>query len=499
MSCRHDCPTNNPTCPYHVARQLAHQADLAVVNHSLLTQISTDDIILSDTNLIIDEAHHLEASSREATRRDLSDHKLAEIIAPFAQIAKHTTKANKQRLLQEAQSVIDTYQEWLATVTTFITQHSSADSIRLTPAVRRGSSWAKVAEQGSGWRSRLQFLIGLTQGITVKSSSRVDLAEAINDAETFSRHFESFIVGDEERIQWIESYQSYRRPSDTVVTLHDIALSVHPPLKALFDTTHSTTLTSATLTIDGKYDYIKERLGISEAREITLDAPFDYQQQMLIYIIDDAPPPYDLSHARYLSRQLTDVAKLTSGRLLGLFTAHKSVKQTYQTALKPLNKANIKLLAQLITGGRHNMIKRFQKTPATVLLGTHSFWEGIDIPGDSLSTVMITKLPFSMPHDPVINAVAEHDNIHPFINLSVPLMILKLKQGIGRLIRTQNDHGAIIIMDSRFLDKEYGQTVLSSLPPATINIGSTKDLIPTLTNWFGEEKLTAWRHDLPAK
>ena len=496
VSCRHNCPSNNPTCPYNVARYLARQADLVIVNHALLVQLGSDDSIFALDRTVIDEAHHLEDAARDATARDLSAHMLAEVMAPFVQLTKKKDSSSHQHIVQEAQSIIDEYQQLFAAIAKFLTDQARIDILRLNPSVRRSTKWQRIVEQGTSWRSRLQFIIGLLQGMATKSSEENKRREAISEAEKFSRNFEAFLHGDPKRIQWLELSAWSPNPADHTVYLHDVALSVQPSLANLFTSTKSAVLTSATLTIGGNYDYIKRRLGIMTAQEYIYGSSFDYKKQMLIYIVDDAPNPYDPSYRKFLTKQFISLSKLTSGRLLGLFTSHQAVKDVYGGTNKELSKANIKLLAQKITGGRHNMIKKFQQTHSSILLGTYSFWEGIDIPGESLSSVVIVKLPFSPPHDPVIDAIAEDEKISTFISLSVPTMILRLRQGIGRLIRSQNDFGVVVILDPRFLQQAYGQQVISSLPPATVHIGSTHDLVPTIKSWFGEKQLEQWKSDL---
>ena len=493
ISCRQKCSTDNPNCPYYKARRAASKANLLIINHSLLAQAYSDDSLFSSTNLVIDEAHRLEEAFRKATQRDFSEHKLADVIAPFAQLAKNAPDITYKHIIKETQLIINEYQQVQTLLLAFITVHMNSDTVRLTPPIRSTASWKKVEEIALSWQGRMQFLIGLLRGITTAPSAKKSMEEAISEAEKFSSNFKTFIIGDSERIQWMDTYPSYNQQNK--LELVDIALNVKAYLKPVFDGTRSIVLTSATLTVEDKYDYIKTRTGIDQCNEILLDTPFDYKKQMLIYIIDDAPHPSDKNFDDYISTNILSASKLTSGKLLGLFTSHKMIKEIYNKIVSELGENNIKLLAQKMTGGRHNIINKFKNTPSSVLLGTYSFWEGIDIPGSSLSLVLIAKLPFSNPHDPIINAISDHEKINSFSQINVPLMILKLRQGIGRLIRRQNDHGAVVIFDSRILKHEYGQRVLDSLPPATIHIGSTQDLIPTLTNWFGINQIKKWQKD----
>jgi len=217
---------------------------------------------------------------------------------------------------------------------------------------------------------------------------------------------------------------------------------------------------------------------------------------MLIYIVDDGPPPGTTEFDNIAAQSVVHLSKILSGRTLGLFTSHQSVRQVYFKAIKPLNKQNIKLLAQNMSGGRHNIMSHFKNTPHSTLLGTYSFWEGVDVPGDSLSCLLIPKLPFAPPHDPVTDAIAEAENVSSFMALALPHMLLRLRQGVGRLIRSSDDQGVVVMLDSRFLNKDYGKYVLESLPSATVHIGSFSDLIPKVQDWFGDDQLQIWRHQM---
>ncbi|MFH1354510.1 MAG: helicase C-terminal domain-containing protein [bacterium] len=494
ISCRLTCSKENSGCPYQQARCRASQADLVIVNHALLVQPKGENG-LPLSHVVIDEAHHLESVARQTSQIDFSQHRVEEILASINQLTKSCSPQLRKRLATESKQLLELYQKFLQSATDFLDRHTTADQIRLTEAIRRNSSWQKVVHTGSTWRSQLQFLVGLLESGREDIQNRELLASSIKEAKQFNTEFEMFLNGSVERIQWIQRGM----PEDATSTLCDQALSVKSQLNHIFTNASSVTLTSATLTIAGKYDYIKEQLGLPSACELKLESSFSYQDQMLIYIVDDGINPTASSFDFFAARQIEDIAILLSGRVLGLFTSHQSVHSVYTKIISALNKANIKLLAQKITGGRHNITNRFKSVPSSVLLGTYSFWEGIDAPGDTLSCVVISKLPFPIPNNPVHEAMAEVLSVNAFVSFSLPQMILKLRQGIGRLLRSPGDSGAIVILDSRFLSQEYGDQVLQSLPPATIHIGSQTDLIPTLEKWYSKKTLDKWRKDLESK
>ena len=495
ISCRLNCEKKDADCPYHKARHIAEQADIVIVNHALLVQLD-NDASLPLTHVIIDEAHHLAEVARESTRLDFSYHRVEELIAPMVQLAKKISATQQRHIIDESKALLSGYLSLLRQLTEFITIHSPSDRLRLTEAIRNTAGWKKIKSNGSHWRNKLQFLTGLLSGTKKLSNKNKEiLREAVREADRFNLEMEMFLSGNSDRIQWLElPFTDSKEKSQ--VTLNDLSLSVGSTLNQLFVNSASVTLTSATLTTGGNFSYIKEQLDIPEANEQHINTPFNFRKQMLIYIIEDGPHPAGPEFDIYSAKVIEQIAILLSGRTLGLFTSHKSVHNVYDRITKQLYKADIKTLAQKITGGRHNIATKFKKVESSVLLGTNSFWEGIDVPGDSLSSVIISKMPFPVPNDPIIEALAEQNDLESFNRLSMPLMILQLRQGIGRLLRSTSDKGVVIILDSRFLKKSYGDEVLKSLPPATIKIGPAAELNRKITDWFGCGTINNWRRKL---
>jgi Rad3-related DNA helicase len=195
------------------------------------------------------------------------------------------------------------------------------------------------------------------------------------------------------------------------------------------------------------------------------------------------PEPGMAGYQRVLEQTLVDLCKASAGRALVLFTSHSAVRATYRAIQRPLEDSGIMVLGHNIDGSRKQLLERFKSNPRTVLLGTSSFWEGIDVVGDALSVLVIAKLPFSVPTDPVFAARSEGFE-DPFLQYSVPQAILKFKQGFGRLIRSKSDRGVVAVLDRRVLSKRYGQAFLDSLPDCTIKKGLCANLPDAVADWL---------------
>ena len=284
--------------------------------------------------------------------------------------------------------------------------------------------------------------------------------------------------GAEEKVTWL----NHDRVRDTL-TLSAAPLSVADVLRTnLFEAKTATILTSATLSVGGNFAFIRERIGLDHAEELTLDSPFDYTRQAFLYIPQDIPEPNQNGYQRALEQAIIDLARATGGRMLVLFTATNALRQTYRAIQEPLEDAGIAVLGQGIDGSRRSLLERFKEFPGTVLLGTSSFWEGVDVVGDALSVLVIAKLPFSVPTDPIFAARSEQFD-DPFNQYAVPQSILRFKQGFGRLIRSREDRGVVAVLDRRLLTKKYGQMFLESLPHTTVRSGPLQRL-PDLAKRF---------------
>jgi DNA polymerase-3 subunit epsilon/ATP-dependent DNA helicase DinG len=281
-------------------------------------------------------------------------------------------------------------------------------------------------------------------------------------------------------VYWLEA-----RTRGGDVALKCAPLHVGPLLdEHLFSQKKTVVLTSATLSTDNDFSYVRERLGLRTGADLQLSSPFDYGQAALVYVPTDMPEPGMPGYQRELEQTLVALCKASAGRALILFTSHSAVRATYRAIQRPLEDGGIMVLGHNIDGSRKQLLERFKSNPRTVLLGTSSFWEGIDVVGDALSVLVIAKLPFSVPSDPVFAARSELlDNA--FAQYSVPQAILKFKQGFGRLIRSKNDRGVVAVLDRRVLSKYYGQEFLNSLPDCTHKKGPAANLPGAVADWLG--------------
>ena len=211
---------------------------------------------------------------------------------------------------------------------------------------------------------------------------------------------------------------------------------------------------------------------------------FNYEDAALLYIANDIPEPSDRhGHQRAVETGLISICRATGGRALVLFTSYDQLKRTSQAISPILAKHEIQVYEQGEGASAHSLLETFRSADRAVLLGTRAFWEGVDVPGAALSVLVIVKLPFDVPSDPIIAARSETFE-DPFNQYSLPEAILRFRQGFGRLIRTQYDRGVIVILDKRVLSKRYGRMFIESLPQCTTQIGPLADLARSATQWL---------------
>ena len=270
----------------------------------------------------------------------------------------------------------------------------------------------------------------------------------------------------------------------TLVKAADEAAEAPLMQKHLWHEKASVIMASATLTTHGEFQYIRNTLSAEEVDTVALGSPFDYESSTLLYVANDIPEPNIHGYQQMLDKTIIATAKATGGRMLVLFTSYAALKKTAQAITGPLAREDIFVFEQGEGASPNALLESFKSTDRAVLLGTRSFWEGVDVPGDALSVVFITKLPFDVPSDPIIAARSElyEDSFNEYY---LPESILKFRQGFGRLIRSASDRGIVAILDRRVLTKQYGRLFLESLPQCTARQGAAAGLAKMAGQWLG--------------
>jgi len=289
-----------------------------------------------------------------------------------------------------------------------------------------------------------------------------------------------FVLEHEDRntVFWIERRRAGREKQH--VSLQATPIDVAPVLReALWSKLDSAILTSATLAVGGGFDYIRSRLGVDHARDVVLPSHFDYQNQALFYVPPDLPDPRTPQFASQAAERIRRLLEITRGRAFVLFTSYAQMRDVYQRLLGEME------FPMLLQGDapKSALLEEFRATPHCVLFATSSFWQGVDVQGEQLSCVIIDRLPFAVPSDPVVAArvkAIESGGGNAFFEYQVPSAVITLKQGFGRLIRSLHDRGLVALLDNRILRKQYGRVFVESLP----NYRRTTDL-NLVEQWFG--------------
>jgi ATP-dependent DNA helicase DinG len=247
-------------------------------------------------------------------------------------------------------------------------------------------------------------------------------------------------------------------------------------------------LTSATLAVGGDFDHVLRRLGLpNSTATLALDSPFDFGSAVHLLSVRDAPDPRGLGYAAYIAGALEELVLATRRKTLALFTSYALLRDVTALLKEPLEGAGIKVSAQGKDGTASTLLRKFRRPGAALLLGTASFWEGIDLPGEALEVLVVTRLPFPVPSDPLVEARCEilkqsgHD---PFMTYSVPEAVLRLRQGFGRLIRRQGDRGVVAVLDGRFLTARYGPVFQAALPCGVERCADVYELAEKARAWM---------------
>ncbi|MBN8579936.1 MAG: DEAD/DEAH box helicase family protein [Anaerolineae bacterium] len=508
-------------CPFYRAKQAAQNSHILIVNHALLlSDVSTGSKVLPEYDyLIVDEAHHMESAVTNAlsfrmTQGDL-DRMLKELGGSSAGLLgtiltdTHDTlrpsdfglfQQKTKRATDQAFRMEQLAKEFFAYVGEFIQVQRQGQpasnyswQMRITPSARMLQgwddleiAWGQISETMENLLKTLDEIYKALADLYSEGYENVEdvmgslgtLIRRLTEAETAASGLMHKPTAD--LIYWIEV-----NPRGERLSLNAAPLRVGPLVqKNLWYEKASVIMASATLTTHGEFNYIRNTLDAADVDVLALGSPFDYESSTLLYVPSDMPEPNAFNYQQILDKAILSTAKATGGRMLVLFTSYAALKKTSQAITGPLAREDIYVYEQGEGTSPTALLEAFKTTDRAVLLGTRSFWEGVDVPGDSLSVVFITKLPFEVPSDPIISARSElyEDSFNEYY---LPEAILKFRQGFGRLIRTASDRGIVAILDRRVLTKQYGRMFLESLPPCTARQGPIANLPKMAGQWLG--------------
>jgi len=323
------------------------------------------------------------------------------------------------------------------------------------------------------------------------SDDRIELKAMCGRLDAAASTIEDVLFGDTpERIRWIEAQDRQRNPA---VRLYSAPLDVGPVLaEQVYAHFPTVILTSATLTVEGRFDFLAGRIGLNHADEkrirfSCLPSPFNFAEQVVLGIPTDISGPKDSTYRDSLVSSIERCLTITRGRAFLLFTSFSMLGWVHRQLAPRLEQSlGITVLRQG-DDNRTTLLERFRSDTTSVLFATLSFWEGVDVEGEALECVVLAKLPFKVPDEPIVQARAEdieQRGGNSFIEYSVPLAVIKFKQGFGRLIRNRTDHGAVLILDKRVAQKFYGRVFLNSLPPCTIVRGGSEEVFQQFQQFF---------------
>jgi ATP-dependent DNA helicase DinG len=538
---RADCP-HLERCFYFAERRQAFEADIIVVNHHLLfADLALRQVLGFETKwsvlppyryVIWDEAHHVEDVATDYFGYSISRLGTSRLLGRLQRIRQGRTfgvlprvrsllasdqgfpaERSKAALWQIEQEVVPALQSvevasnrFFGGVMELFAQKNSTERVLALPSTPGAVElWQILA------RERADFLatLGGLELAVASLKDRLSLGEgeawdgvrvelgAIGNRLGESRKVFEFVSNDPDPgfVYWAAQSGRQREPS-----LYAAPIEVAEPLRhSVYQNLKGAIFTSATLAIDRRFDHIRHRLGLDLEGDMTekhclseppleelIGSPFAYRQQVLLCVPNDIEAPRRGAYGEDLAKYIEAVLLVTRGRAFVLFTSYRLLNQVYEYCQESLARAGILALCQG-KAARSLLLDRFRRDTRSVLFGTSSFWEGVDVPGETLSCVILTKLPFQVPSHPVVSARVrrlEESGHNSFTEYMLPQAVIRFKQGFGRLIRRTTDHGVVVVCDTRLLYKSYGATFLHSIPECQLVARTGEETLEAIGAWL---------------
>ena len=514
------CQFASKECYLARARQKANNASVILTNHALLMAdlVSGGGVLPEYSHLVIDEAHHLEDQAtaamgfqiNQSSFRELVDRirpQNANIRSANRLLQSVVTSASTRTLLEELFAELnsisirlsETSSHTLLLASNFATlklEAAARDSERVwrisqddrdetfTPLKLAVQNTSLLLEESAGCVRKLNDLIHAEQLASPARDVINELTILISDLVDLRISIEEFAdPPSESSVYWIDS--SHARSG---TSLNMAPIGVDQILSQdLFSEKSSVVLTSATLSTGGDFDHFCTRLGFTPDEEYRLDSPFNYAVSTQTLLVDDISNPGTARNPQEIIECIASTAIAAEGSTLALFTSNAAIKATYSALRARLQKHNILVLAQGISGTPHRLVRRMREEDRpVVLLGTSSLWEGIDIQGDRLQALIMTRLPFEVPTDPIFAARSETygDSYAAFMEYSIPRAVIRFRQGFGRLIRSSTDRGVFVVLDSRILNRNYGKRFIAGLPDTSMKTCSMNEIGENTKTWL---------------
>jgi ATP-dependent DNA helicase DinG len=468
------CPSFDP-CFITKARQNALESDIVIVNHALffadlaLRDKEWGQVLPDYTAVIFDEAHQIEDIAAQYFGASVSSYQIDDLLGDVSRMALTDVDAAREisKAVARVSAMADNF--WLSfsgvdprsSITTFDGEGRFVLRPEMFARKRRDGEF-EATPAGDRFINLKTALQRLRADLQVVKSAPPEMEAMLRRVEQILFDLEFIVAAcDEMFVYWCERRGRgvflQATPIDASGILND----------RLFSQIETVVLTSATLTSGGSFDFIRSRLGVERAADLIAESNYNYREQSLLYLPPKMPDPRDAGFQQAAGNEIVRLVRASHGRAFVLCTSYSQME-----ALREMVEFEIDFpILMQGEGSRSGILEKFRSTPNAVLFATSSFWQGVDVRGEALSCVIIDKLPFAVPSDPVIGARQRYIDNHggnSFNSYSVPSAIIALKQGLGRLIRSATDRGVLSILDPRIVTKGYGQQFLKSLPPSRI-------------------------------